>query len=140
MIKDINFIKNLSKEKSKRIYHIKYNYLRIDILNDIINELEKSKEKYKKDLKYNDKILEKSKLYHINELYILEINKKYIIIRNDEKSFFFNKFIIEINDYIKENNKNISLLNYIKNISNFIYIDELKFIILDIENDYILKS
>jgi len=140
MIKDINFIKNLSKEKSKRIYHIKYNYLRIDILNDIINELEKSKEKYEINLKYNDKILEKSKLYHINELYILEINKKYIIIRNDEKSFFFNKFIIEINDYIKENNKNISLLNYIKNISNFIYIDELKFIILDIENDYILKS
>ena len=138
MKKSKKFLEKISKEKSKRIYHIKYNYLKLEEIRKIIEKLEKSKEDYKIKLKYDDEILEKSNLYQIEDIEILEIENHYIIIRKDEKSFFFNQFILEINEYNQKNEK-LSLIDYMKNISNFIIIDNEKIIILDIEKDYILK-
>ena len=91
-------------------------------------------------MKYDDEVLKNSKLYEVEDVNILEIDKKYIIIRKDEKSFFFNQFILEVNEYNKNNDNKLSLLEYIKEQSNFIVIDSLKYIILDTEKDYILKS
>ena len=138
MKKSKKFLEKISKEKSKRIYHIKYNYLKLEEIRKIIEKLEKSKEDYKIKLKYDDEILEKSNLYQIEDIEILEIENHYIIIRKDEKSFFFNQFILEINNYNQKNEK-LSLIDYMKNISNFIIIENEKIIILDIEKDYILK-
>lgn len=138
MKKSKKFLEKISKEKSKRIYHIKYNYLKLEEIRKIIEKLEKSKEEYQIKLKYDDEILEKSNLYQIEDIEILEIDNHYIIIRKDEKSFFFNQFILEINEYNQKNEK-LSLIDYMKNISNFIIIDNEKIIILDIDKDYILK-
>lgn len=138
MKKSKKFLEKISKEKSKRIYHIKYNYLKLEEIRKIIEKLEKSKEDYKIKLKYDDEILKNSNLYQIEDIEILEIENHYIIIRKDEKSFFFNQFILEINEYNQKNEK-LSLIDYMKNISNFIIIDNEKIIILDIEKDYILK-
>lgn len=138
MKKSKKFLEKISKEKSKRIYHQKYNYLKLEEIRKIIEKLEKSKEEYKIKLKYDDEILEKSNLYQIEDIEILEIENHYIIIRKDEKSFFFNQFILEINEYNQKNEK-LSLIDYMKNISNFIIIENEKIIILDIEKDYILK-
>ena len=138
MKKSKKFLEKISKEKSKRIYHIKYNYSKLEEIRKIIEKLEKSKEDYKIKLKYDDEILKNSNLYQIEDIEILEIENHYIIIRKDEKSFFFNQFILEINNYNQKNEK-LSLIDYMKNISNFIIIDNEKIIILDIEKDYILK-
>ena len=138
MKKSKKFLEKISKEKSKRIYHIKYNYLKLEEIRKIIEKLEKSKNDYEIKLKYDDEILKNSKLYEIEDIEILEIENHYIIIRKDEKSFFFNNFIIEINEYNSKNEK-LSLIEYMKNISNFIIIENEKIIILDIENDYIMK-
>lgn len=138
MKKSKKFLEKISKEKSKRIYHIKYNYLKLEEIRKIIKILEEDKKKYEIKLKYDDEILKNSKLYQIEDIEILEIENHYIIIRKDEKSFFFNQFILEINEYNKKNEK-LSLIDYMKNISNFIIIDNEKIIILDIEKDYILK-
>lgn len=138
MKKSKKFIEKISKEKSKRIYHQKYNYLKLEEIRKIIEKLEKSKEEYQIKLKYDDEILKNSNLYQIEDIEILEIENHYIIIRKDEKSFFFNQFILEINEYNQKNEK-LSLIDYMKNISNFIIIDNEKIIILDIENDYIMK-
>ena len=138
MKKSKKFLEKISKEKSKRIYHQKFNYLKLEEIRKIIEKLEKSKEDYKIKLKYDDEILEKSNLYQIEDIEILEIENHYIIIRKDEKSFFFNQFILEINQYNQKNEK-LSLIDYMKNISNFIIIENEKIIILDIEKDYILK-
>ena len=138
MKKSKKFLEKISKEKSKRIYHIKYNYLKLEEIRKIIEKLEKSKEDYKIKLKYDDEILKNSNLYQIEDIEILEIENHYIIIRKDEKSFFFNQFILEINQY-NEKNEKLSLIDYMKNISNFIIIENEKIIILDIEKDYIMK-
>ena len=138
MKKSKKFLEKISKEKSKRIYHIKYNYLKLEEIRKIIEKLEKSKEEYQIKLKYDDEILKNSNLYQIEDIEILEIENHYIIIRKDEKSFFFNQFILEINQY-NEKNEKLSLIEYMKNISNFIIIENEKIIILDIEKDYILK-
>ena len=138
MKKSKKFIEKISKEKSKRIYHQKYNYIKLEEIRKIIEKLEKSKEEYKIKLKYDDEIIKNSNLYQIEDIEILEIENHYIIIRKDEKSFFFNQFILEINNYNQKNEK-LSLIDYMKNISNFIIIDNEKIIILDIENDYIMK-
>ena len=138
MKKSKKFLEKISKEKSKRIYHIKYNYLKLEEIRKIIEKLEKSKEDYKIKLKYDDEILKNSNLYQIEDIEILEIENHYIIIRKDEKSFFFNQFILEINEYNRKNEK-LSLIDYMKNISNFIIIENEKIIILDIEKDYIMK-
>ena len=138
MKKSKKFLEKISKEKSKRIYHIKYNYLKLEEIRKIIEKLEKSKEEYQIKLKYDDEILKNSNLYQIEDIEILEIENHYIIIRKDEKSFFFNQFILEINQY-NEKNEKLSLIDYMKNISNFIIIKNEKIIILDIEKDYILK-
>ena len=131
MKKSKKFIEKISKEKSKRIYHQKYNYLKLEEIRKIIEKLEKSKEEHKIKLKYDDEILKNSNLYQIEDIEILEIENHYIIIRKDEKSFFFNQFILEINDYNQKNEK-LSLIDYMKNISNFIIIDNEKIIILDV--------
>lgn len=138
MKKSKKFLEKISKEKSKRIYHQKYNYLKLEEIRKIIEKLEKSKEEYQIKLKYDDEILKNSNLYQIEDIEILEIENNYIIIRKDEKSFFFNQFILEINEYNNKNEK-LSLIEYMKNISNFIIIENEKIIILDIEKDYILK-
>ena len=138
MKKSKKFLEKISKEKSKRIYHQKFNYLKLEEIRKIIEKLEKSKEDYKIKLKYDDEILKNSNLYQIEDIEILEIENHYIIIRKDEKSFFFNQFILEINEYNQKNDK-LSLIDYMKNISNFIIIENEKIIILDIEKDYILK-
>ena len=138
MKKSRKFLEKISKEKSKRIYHQKFNYLKLEEIRKIIEKLEEDKNKYEIKLKYDDEILKNSKLYEIEEIEILEIDNKYIIIRKDEKSFFFNQFILEINEYNQKNEK-LSLIDYMKNISNFIIIDNEKIIILDIEKDYIMK-
>ena len=138
MKKSKKFLEKISKEKSKRIYHQKFNYLKLEEIRKIIEKLEKSKEEYQIKLKYDDEILKNSNLYQIEDIEILEIENHYIIIRKDEKSFFFNQFILEINQY-NEKNEKLSLIEYMKNISNFIIIENEKIIILDIEKDYILK-
>ena len=138
MKKSKKFLEKISKEKSKRLYHQKYNYLKLEEIRKIIEKLEKSKEEYQIKLKYDDEILKNSNLYQIEDIEILEIENHYIIIRKDEKSFFFNQFILEINEY-NEKNEKLSLIDYMKNISNFIIIDNEKIIILDIEKDYIMK-
>ena len=138
MKKSKKFLEKISKEKSKRIYHQKFNYLKLEEIRKIIEKLEKSKEEYQIKLKYDDEILKNSNLYQIEDIEILEIENHYIIIRKDEKSFFFNQFILEINNYNQKNQK-LSLIDYMKNISNFIIIENEKIIILDIEKDYILK-
>ena len=138
MKKSKKFLEKISKEKSKRIYHQKFNYLKLEEIRKIIEKLEKSKEEYQIKLKYDDEILKNSNIYQIEEIEILEIENHYIIIRKDEKSFFFNQFILEINEYNQKNEK-LSLIDYMKNISNFMIIENEKIIILDIEKDYILK-
>ena len=138
MKKSKKFLEKISKEKSKRIYHQKFNYLKLEEIRKIIEKLEEDKKKYEIKLKYDDEILKNSNLYQIEDIEILEIENNYIIIRKDEKSFFFNQFILEINEYNQKNEK-LSLIDYMKNISNFIIIDNEKIIILDIEKDYIMK-
>ena len=111
----------------------------------IIEDLEKEKEKYLIKSRYNDiEEIKEYSIYNIEDLEILEYKEKYILIRKDEKSFFYNKFIQEeYRNYRRNNEKdniNNDLLKYIKNISNFLYFEKLKFIILDIENDYFIKN
>ena len=138
MKKSKKFLEKIEKSKSKRIYHLKFNYSKLNDIEKIIEKLEEDKNKYEIKLKYDDEILKNSKLYQIEDIEILEIENHYIIIRKDEKSFFFNQFILEINQYNQKNDK-LSLIDYMRNISNFIIIDNEKIIILDIEKDYILK-
>ena len=133
-------LNQIEKSLSKRIFHIKYNYMKLNEIKNLIEKLEKSKKDYQEKLKYNDEILEKSNLYKIEDIEILEIENHYIIIRKDEKSFFFNQFILEINEYNKKNEKKKSLLDYMKNISNFLIFENENIIILDIEKDYIFKK
>lgn len=133
-------LNQIEKSLSKRIFHIKYNYMKLNEIKKLIEKLEKSKEEYTEKLKYNDEILEKSNLYKIEDIEILEIENHYIIIRKDEKSFFFNNFILEINEYNKNQDKKKSLLDYMKNISNFLIFENENIIILDIEKDYIFKK
>lgn len=145
MKKNLDFIEDLEKIKSKREYHLKFNYMKRKEIEKILEDLEKSKEKYKIKSKYNDiEEIKENNIYNIEDLEILEIENKYIIIRKDEKSFFYNIFIQEeYRNYRRENQKdniNNSILKYIKNISNFLYFEKLNFIILDIERDYILKN
>lgn len=138
MKKSSKFIEKLEKGKNKRVYHQKYNYLNTKDIEKYITQLN---EKTEIKLKYDDEILKGSKLYEVEDINILEIDNKYIIIRKDEKSFFFNTFILEVNEYNNKNKTNkLSLLDYIKTISNFIVLDNKNYIILDTENDYILKS
>lgn len=138
MKKSSKFIEKLEKGKNKRVYHQKYNYLNTKDIEKYITQLN---EKTEIKLKYDDEILKGSKLYEVEDINILEIDNKYIIIRKDEKSFFFNTFILEINEYNNKNKTNkLSLLDYIKTISNFIVLDNKNYIILDTENDYIMKS
>ena len=138
MKKSKKFLEKIEKSKSKRIYHQKFNYLKLEEIRKIIEKLEEDKNKYEIKLKYDDEILKNSNLYQIEDIEILKIENHYIIIRRDEKSFFFNQFILEINQYNQKNDK-LSLIDYMKNISNFIIIDTEKIIILDIEKDYIMK-
>lgn len=137
MKKSMKFLEEIKNQKSKREYHIKYNYMKNQEISKIIEKLEKSKDKYKIKSRYNDiEEIKENNIYNIEDLEILEIENKYIIIRKDEKSFFYNIFIQEeYRNYNKENQ--ISILEYIEKISNFIYIKELKYIILDIEENYI---
>lgn len=133
----MKFLEEIKNQKSKREFHIKYNYMKNQEISKIIEKLEKSKDKYKIKSRYNDiEEIKENNIYNIEDLEILEIENKYIIIRKDEKSFFYNIFIQEeYRNYNKENQ--ISLLEYIEKISNFIYIKDLKYIILDIEENYI---
>lgn len=145
MKKNLDYLEDLEKMKSKREFHIKYNYMKRKEIEKILEELEKSKEKYIINSRYNSiEELKNYKIYNIEDLEILEIEEKYILIRKDEKSFFYNYFIQEeYREYRKENPKdniNNSILKYIRNISNFLYFEKLNFIILDIEKDYILKN
>jgi len=140
MIKKLDYLKKLEKEKSKRIFHQKYSYLKNNDIEKLLKKLEEEKEEKEIKLKYDDEILKNSKLYKLEDIEILEIENKYILIRNDEKRFFFNDFILEINNYNKNQEKKLSLLEYMKKISNFIIFNELNYIILDIEKDYILKK
>lgn len=133
----MKFLEEIKNQKSKREYHIKYNYMKNQEILKIIEKLEKSKDKYKIKSRYNDiEEIKENNIYNIEDLEILEIENKYIIIRKDEKSFFYNIFIQE--EYRNYNTENqISILEYIEKISNFIYIKDLKYIILDIEENYI---
>lgn len=133
-------LKKFEKNLSKRIFHIKYNYMKLEEIKKELEEFEKSKKEYEIKLKYDDEILKNSNLYQFNDLYILEIENHYILIRKDEKSFFFNNFILEINEYNKKNEKKKSLIDYMKNISNFIILEEEKIIILDIKENYLIKK
>ena len=135
MKKSLKFVEKIEKGKSKRVLHQKYNYTKLEDIEKLLKDL---KEENLVKMRYDDEILENSKLYEVEDVSILEIDKKYIIIRKDEKSFFFNQFILEINDYNK-NNEKLSLIDYIKTISNFIVLNEKNYIILDTENDYIMK-
>ena len=137
MKKSIKFLEKVEKGTSKRLYHQKYNYTKNTDIEKLLNEMTEQNEV---KMKYDDEVLKNSKLYEVEDVNILEIDKKYIIIRKDEKSFFFNQFILEVNEYNKKNENKLSLLEYIKEKSNFIVIDTLKYIILDTEKDYILKS
>lgn len=137
MKKSIKFLEKVEKGTSKRLYHQKYNYTKNTDIEKLLNEMTEQNEV---KMKYDDEILKNSKLYEVEDVNILEIDKKYIIIRKDEKPFFFNQFILEVNEYNKKNENKLSLLEYIKEKSNFIVIDTLKYIILDTEKDYILKS
>lgn len=137
MKKPIKFLEKVEKGTSKRLYHQKYNYTKNTDIEKLVNEMTEQNEV---KMKYDDEVLKNSKLYEVEDVNILEIDKKYIIIRKDEKSFFFNQFILEVNEYNKNNDNKLSLLEYIKEQSNFIVIDSLKYIILDTEKDYILKS
>lgn len=145
MKKNLDYIEMIEKNLSKREYHQNYNYMKRKEIEKIIEELEKSKEKYEIKSRYNSiEELKNYKIYNIEDIEILEIENKYIIIRKDEKSFFYNYFIQEeYRKYRRDNPKdniNNSILKYIRNISNFIFFDNLKFIILDIEKDYKLKE
>lgn len=137
MKKSMKFLEEIKNQKSRREYHIKYNYMKNQEISKIIEKLEKSKDKYKIKSRYNDiEEIKENNIYNIEDIEILEIENKYIIIRKDEKSFFYNIFIQEeYRNYNKENQ--ISILEYIEKISNFIYIKDLKYIILDIEENYI---
>lgn len=137
MKKSIKFLEKVEKGTSKRLYHQKYNYTKNTDIEKLVNGITEQNEV---KMKYDDEVLKNSKLYEVEDVNILEIDKKYIIIRKDEKSFFFNQFILEVNEYNKNNDNKLSLLEYIKEQSNFIVIDSLKYIILDTEKDYILKS
>lgn len=137
MKKSMKFLEEIKNQKSRREYHIKYNYMKNQEISKIIEKLEKSKDKYKIKSRYNDiEEIKENNIYNIEDIEILEIENKYIIIRKDEKSFFYNIFIQE--EYRNYNRENpISILEYIEKISNFIYIKDLKYIILDIEENYI---
>lgn len=140
MKKSNNYLEKIEKNLSKREYHKKYNYSKNNDIQKILNEFEKDKEKYIINSRYNSiEELKDFKIYNIEDLEILDLEKKYILIRKDEKSFFYNIFIQEeFRNYRKENE--ISLLEYIEKISNFISINSLKYILLDIEKDYLLKK
>lgn len=140
MKKNLEYLKKIEKNLSKRDYHKKYNYLENEKIEKILNEFEKDKNKYEIKSRYNEiEEIKNFKIYQIEDLEILDLEKKYILIRRDEKSFFYNIFIQEeYRNYRKDNE--ISILEYIEKISNFISINSLKYIILDIEKDYILKK
>ena len=113
-----NYINNYDKLENIEFLEIKNRY------NDYIKDLEKSKLLYNKE----------------NEIYLLKLENINIIIRdNIEKSFFFNKFINEFIEYNENQKEKISFENYIINISNFLIFKDYKYIILDIEKDYINK-
>lgn len=136
MKKNIKFLENKKINQKKRENQRKFNYINnydkleniefLEIKNrysDIIKDFEKSKLLYNKE----------------NEIYLFQVQDMNIIIRdNIEKSFFFNKFI---NEYIeeKENNQELSFKEFLINISNFLIFKDYKYIILDIEKDYINK-
>lgn len=140
MKKNQNYLKKIEKNLSKREYHQKFNYSKNDDIQKLLEKFEEEKEKYIIKSKYNDiEEIKNYKIYNIEDLEILEIEEKYILIRKDEKSFFYNIFIQEeFRNYRKDND--ISILEYIEKISNFISINNLKYILLDIEKDYLLKK
>ena len=139
MKKSKNYLEKIEKNLSKREYHQKINYSKNDDIQKILEKFEKEKEKFEINSRYsNIDEIKNFKIYQIEDIEILDLEKKYIIIRKDEKSFFYNIFIQEeYRNYRKENE--ISLLEYIEKISNFISIQDLKYIILDIEKDYKIK-
>lgn len=140
MKKSKNYLEKIEKNLSKREYHKKYNYSKNNDIQKLLEKFEKEKEKYEIKSRYNDiEEIKNFNIYNIEDIEILDLEKKYILIRKDEKSFFYNIFIQEeYRNYNKENQ--ISILEYIEKISNFIYIESLNFIILDIEKDYIMKK
>lgn len=115
--REFNYINNYDKIEKLEFQEIKNRYI------DILKEFEKSKLFYNKDY----------------SIYKFEFEKSIIIIRDEiEKSFFFNKFINEYLDYnnnLKKEEK-ISFEKFIIEISNFLIFDNKKYIILDIEKDY----
>ena len=137
MKKSKNYLEKIEKNLSKREYHQKFNYSKNNDIQKLLEKFEKEKEKYIIKSRYNDiEEIKENNIYNIEDIEILEIENKYIIIRKDEKSFFYNIFIQEeYRNYNKENQ--ISILEYIEKISNFIFIKDLKYIILDIEENYI---
>lgn len=139
MKKSKNYLEKIEKNLSKREYHQKYNYSKNNDIQKLLEKFEKEKEKYIIKSRYNDiEEIKNFNIYQIEDIEILDLEKKYILIRKDEKSFFYNIFIQE--EYRKYNQENqISLLEYIEKISNFIIIQDLKYIILDIEKDYKIK-
>ena len=115
--KKINYINNYDKLENLKFDSMKNRY------NNIIKDFENSRLSFNKEY----------------EIYLFQFDNINIIIRdNIEKSFFFNKFI---NEYIEEKEKNqeLSFKDFIINISNFLIFKDYKYIILDIEKDYINK-
>lgn len=133
----IEKIKN-KKRKNKSLNHNKFNY------NNNYNLLENMKFEEIKINRYKEylKDFKNSKISYNkdNDLILFQFDNMNIILRNkNEKSFFFNKFIneyLEYNQDLKEDKK-ISFKKFIIEISNFIYDKDLKFMILDIDKDYI---
>lgn len=140
MKKSNNYLEKIEKNLSKREFHIKFNYMKNQEISNLLEKFEKEKEKFEINSRYsNIEEIKNFKIYQIEDIEILDLEKKYIIIRKDEKSFFYNIFIQEeYRNYNKENQ--ISILEYIEKISNFISINNLKYILLDIEKDYLLKK
>ena len=136
MKKSIKFLENKKINSKKRENQRNFNYI------NNYDKIENMKFKEEKN-KYID-IIEDFKnskyLYNLeNNLILFQFDNMNIIIRDKiEKSFFFNKFI---NEYIeeKENNQDLSFKDFIINISNFLIFKDYKYIILDIEKDYINK-
>lgn len=140
MKKSNNYLEKIEKNLSKREYHQKYNYSKNNDIQKLLEKFEKEKEKFEINSRYsNIEEIKNFKIYQIEDIEILDLKEKYILIRKDEKSFFYNIFIQE--EYRKYNQENkISLLDYIEKISNFISINNLKYLLLDIEKDYLLKK
>ena len=136
MKKSINFLENKKIKSRKRENQRKFNYIdNYKILDKI--EFEEIKNRYNDYLDdFKDSSMKKNREY---EIYLFQFDDMNIIIRDDiEKSFFFNKFI---NEYLEEKKKDekLSFKKFIIDISNFLIFKDYKYIILDIESDYLKK-